>query len=168
MKNVRLTLAAVVVALLALATAGCPPPPDPLDANHAPIARMVLPQLAPVSVPVSVSGSLSSDEDGDGLSYVVDWGDGTPSTSDDDGVVEHTYAAPSTYAVQLTVQDDGGALALVLASVVVVGDTELGSCCELGCFDDAACTGTGCMLFRSSDDEETAPPDEAFEPAGCP
>lgn len=152
---------------LGLAT-GCPPPPDPLEVNHAPVARVVLPQLWPASEPVVVDGTLSSDEDGDALRFAVDWGDGTPSAADEDGVVEHSYAAPSTYAVQLTVEDEGGVPTSVQASVVVVGDDDAGCTCDLGCFDDAVCTADGCLIFRSSDQEELEAPEGALEPLSCP
>ena len=148
-----------LVALVA-AAAGCVPGPAPLPTNHPPTARVIVPQLWPASEPVTVDGSLSDDPDLDALRFSLDWGDGTPSIVDDDGIAQHTYEAAGTYAVELLVEDAGGVPAHVDASVVLVGDRGAACTCDLGCFDDAVCTARGCLLFRSS-----APGDQA--PAGA-
>ncbi len=51
-------------------------------------------------------GSGSSDPDGSIVSYEWDFGDGATATGDS---ASHTYSAEDTYAVLLTVTDDGGA-----------------------------------------------------------
>ena len=154
-------------ALLALTLGACVPSPSALDVNHGPVARVIVPQLWPVSVPVTIDGSLSDDEDGDPLRFVVDWGDGTAAAQDDDGIAQHAYEAPGTFALELVVED-GAVPSRVQASVVIVGDDDSGCTCELGCFDDAVCTDRGCLLFRSAVADEEAPSaafDDAIE---CP
>lgn len=73
--------------------------------NVAPTAAFTL-VVSHLAVTVDASGS--SDADGVIASYAWSWGDGTtgsgPATS-------HTYAAAGSYAVQLTVTDDDGAVA---------------------------------------------------------
>ena len=164
-------------ALLRLATAiactivasACPGPgPAPLDANHPPVARVIVPQLWPASEPVTVDGSFSDDGDGDVLSFSVDWGDGTPAAKDDDGIAQHTVESPGTYTIALTVEDADLVAATVQASIVLVGDDDSSCDCALGCFDDAVCTDRGCLVFRSSNAEDKVP-DDAFDDAlSCP
>lgn len=155
-----------LLATLALVLA-CVPEPSELDTNVAPIARVVVPQLWPASVPATIDGSFSDDDDGDPLRFVVDWGDGTPSAEDDDGIAQHIYGAPGTYALELTVEDPGALTSKVQASVVIVGDDDSGCTCELGCFDDAVCTTGGCLLFRSALADDEAP-ETSFNALDCP
>jgi hypothetical protein len=151
-------LAGALALTLALVLAACePPPPGDLPANHAPVARLLVPQLWPAAAPVVADARLSDDADGDALRFTMLWGDGTPAAEDDDGLLEHTYAAPGTFAVELTVTDEDGIPSRVQASVVVVGDDDALCSCELGCFDDAVCTARGCLLFRSARADEAAP-----------
>src|SRR5512134_239709 len=92
----------------------------------------------------------STDADGEVAAYHWDFGDGAAAGTTMD--VRHTYAAPSTYAVTLTVTDDDGAAEGVTESVQVrrllnlppaAGFTS--SCAAL------ACTFTG----LGSDDDGT-------------
>jgi hypothetical protein len=160
-----LILKCTTIALAAAALA-CVPEPAELDVNVAPVARVVVPQLWPASVPATIDGSLSDDDDGDPLRFVVDWGDGTPAAEDDDGIAQHVYGAPGTFALELVVEDPAALSSRVQASVVIVGDDDSGCSCELGCFDDAVCTTGGCLLFRSALDDDEAP-ETAFDPLDC-
>ena len=67
--------------------------------------------------PLTVKFS-SSAMDTDGLisSYLWDFDDGTTSTEDSP---EHTFIAPGTYNVTLTVEDNDGLLAVVLTTIIV-------------------------------------------------
>jgi PKD repeat protein len=67
--------------------------------------------------------STSSDPDGTIVTYAWDFGDGSP-VDDTSGVMAiHTYAAPGSYDVQLTVTDDGSVPANdVIIQQVVVSD----------------------------------------------
>lgn len=66
---------------------------------------------------VSVDGSTSADADGTVASYAWNFGDGETAT----GVTaSHTYAAPGTYTVRLTVTDNRGGTSTVTRDVTVV------------------------------------------------
>ena len=167
-QSLLLAAFAAWAAFSTMSSAGCVPSPASLDVNHAPTARVVVPQLWPASQPVTVDGSLSGDVDGDSLAFTVDWGDGTPEAKDDDGIAQHTFDGAGTFTLELTVEDSGGIPARVQAQVVLVGDEDSGCTCDLGCFDDAVCTSRGCLLFRSSTPNDVAP-DAAFSDAlSCP
>ena len=61
---------------------------------------------------VSFSGAGSTDSDGNIVSYVWDWNDGSAvQNSGADPTVGHTFTVSGVYDVQLTVQDDDGATA---------------------------------------------------------
>ena len=72
--------------------------------NRAPVASAGGPYTGVMGVPVNMSGTGSSDPDGDGLSYAWAFGDGWtgsgPATS-------HAYASGGTYNVCVTVTDNG-------------------------------------------------------------
>lgn len=157
-----------IAASLALLAGACVPSPAPLDANHAPTARVVVPQLWPASQPVTADGSLSNDVDGDALSFTIDWGDGTPEAKDDDGIAQHTFDGAGTFTLELSVEDSDGVPARVQAQVVLVGDEDSGCSCDLGCFDDAVCTSRGCLLFRSSNADDPAPATAFADALTCP
>jgi hypothetical protein len=81
---------------------GAPPPP----VNRPPTAQATAaPQSGTAPLAVAFDGSGSSDPDGDALTYVWDFGDGTT----DAGVsVSHTFASAGSFAVRLTVDDGRG------------------------------------------------------------
>jgi hypothetical protein len=93
-----------------------PPPPDPtpeptpeptpLPENLPPEASFAhdCPGLA-----CTFDASDSTDVDGYIADYTWEFGDGGASSSAADPVVDHTYGAPGSYTVKLTVQDDDGA-----------------------------------------------------------
>lgn len=90
----------------------CPPPP----ANAPPIANAGPDQTALSLTPVAFSGAASTDSDGTLVSYSWSFGDGVAGS----GVsVGHSYAAPGTFIVTLTVQDNSGNTASDSAVVTV-------------------------------------------------
>ena len=66
---------------------------------------------------LTVDGTGSSDPDGAIASYAWNFGDGTTST---EAKPVHTYAAPGSYSVSLTVTDNRGATAVTTAAVTPV------------------------------------------------
>ncbi len=76
--------------------------PVEIPANMAPTANPGGPYLAPVNTSISFDGSLSSDPDGDALTYAWDLGD---ATSVSGALPVHTYTASGLYNVCLTVND---------------------------------------------------------------
>jgi len=88
----------------------------PVTVNAAPTAAFT---SSATNLTASLDASGSSDSDGTIASYSWDFGDGTAAGS---GVtVDHTYATSGTYAVTLTVTDNGGATASVTHSVITSG-----------------------------------------------
>ncbi len=81
------------------------------DANGTPTAAVTAtPTSGDVPLDVSFDGSGSSDPDsGDTLTYVWDFGDGSPTVETDTPTTNHTYAEAGTYTATLTVRDAGGA-----------------------------------------------------------
>jgi PKD repeat protein len=60
---------------------------------------------------VQFDGSDSADPDaGATLTYVWDFGDGTPRTETANGTVSHEYSSAGTFTASLTVRDNHGAM----------------------------------------------------------
>lgn len=74
------------------------------EQNRAPIADADGPYSGVAGLPISFDGSGSSDPDGDALTYAWDFGDGGTATG---SMASHSYAVGGSYAVALTVTDDG-------------------------------------------------------------
>ena len=68
--------------------------------------------------PVLFNGTFSSDFDGEVVSYAWDF-DGDDEIDSTDPIAEHRFTAPGTYAVSLTVTDDGGNTDTITSSIVV-------------------------------------------------
>ncbi len=76
------------------------------DANRTPVARATASSVAgDVPLVVSFTGSTSSDPDGDPLTYLWDFGDGSTSTEADPS---HTYTGAASLTATLTVDDGQG------------------------------------------------------------
>ncbi|MBO3086541.1 LamG domain-containing protein [Cellulomonas fengjieae] len=71
--------------------------------NEAPVA-VITPTVADLSINVASAGS--ADPDGSIVAYLWEFGDGATATT---ASAQHTYAAPGTYPVTLTVTDNLGA-----------------------------------------------------------
>jgi subtilisin family serine protease/PKD repeat protein len=87
--------------------------------NQPPIAKPGGPYTAQRNIAVMLDGSGSNDPDGDPLTYVWDFGDGTGGTGP---TPAHVYAATGTYSVKLTV-NDGQVNSAVATTTVTVANT---------------------------------------------
>ncbi|HSB66160.1 MAG TPA: PKD domain-containing protein [Anaerolineales bacterium] len=76
--------------------------PTVIAENTAPTANPGGPYLGAVNTSISFDGSLSTDPDGDALTYVWDMGDGTLGAS---AALTHAYTVAGIYPVCLTVND---------------------------------------------------------------
>jgi len=77
-------------------------PPGGGGGNSAPTADPGGPYTGSTNVAIAFDGSLSSDPDGDPLTYMWDFGDGTTGT----GIAPtHAYSTAACYTVTLTVND---------------------------------------------------------------
>ncbi len=95
----------------------CPFEDDTCPTNEPPTAAFTAtPSSTPGSLSVALDGSASSDSDGTVADWSWNFGD---STSGDGETVNHTYSAPGTYAVTLTVTGENGASDHVSHSVTV-------------------------------------------------
>jgi len=74
---------------------------------------------------VSFDGTLSFDFDGEIIAYVWDF-DGDGETDATDATTEHTYASAGTYAVSLTVVDNGGNADTLTIDIMVAPPADLG------------------------------------------
>ncbi|MCU1615891.1 MAG: Conserved secreted protein of unknown function, putative domain [Frankiales bacterium] len=89
---------------------------------------------------VSVDGSGSTDPDGTVASWAWDFGDGSSGTGK---TASHTYTAGGTYAVKLTVTDNGGAAATATRSVTVVAPPGAGTVLARDAFGRQLAAGWG-------------------------
>ena len=104
---------------LAVVRLACGAPPPPPSANRAPVAKAGPNQSVRVDQVVAFDGSASFDPDGDPLTYLWNFGDGTPLVSG--AIAEHVYARPGLYTVTLTVRDR--TVSASASSSVTVNDT---------------------------------------------
>ncbi len=91
---------------------------DPIGpTNSPPTAHAGGPYQALTLTPVVAQGGASSDSDGTLVSYVWNWGDGSPDSA---GVsASHAYARSGVYTVRLVVTDNAGATATATATATI-------------------------------------------------
>jgi hypothetical protein len=156
----------ILVAAVALSLAACedPPPDEPSFDNHAPIARLVVPQLVVRGDVVAVDAAASSDVDVDAgldaLHFTFRFGDGTPAAESDDDAFDHVFAGVGSFVVGVDVEDDFGGAASVDVDVVVVDGVVEGCSCALPCLGAGLCALTDCVVADASDGDafvETTP-----------
>ena len=93
-------------------------------ANRPPTARMTAtPTSGDGAAAVSFDGSASSDPDaGDTLSYIWNFGDGSPAVTTTASTTTHTYTAAGSFTSTLTVRDNGGVTSLVASARIDPGN----------------------------------------------
>ena len=106
----------------------------PLPANAAPSAALVAPETAKKGAAVALDASGSIDSDGDALSYVWDFGDGTGEYGSQDQI-EHAFRKSGDLTVTLTVVDARGASSSTTSAVSVAKSAS-----------DEGFLGCGCTL----------------------
>ncbi len=93
------------------------PTPGDTTGNHAPVASASgAPLSAKGHITTNFDGTASSDSDGDSLSYVWQFGDGTSATG---ASASHTYNTVGTYNATLTVYDGRGGVGVGTVTVIV-------------------------------------------------
>jgi len=99
------------------------PPPEVIITFQPPTANFVYTPEMPVSgEPIAFDGTLSSDFDGEIVSYAWDFdGDGAPDATE--AVSEHAFPEPGTYDVSLTVVDDDGNSDTVTLPIEIQAET---------------------------------------------
>lgn len=160
----RIRVAAV--ALIFTACAADPPPDEPSFDNHAPIARLVVPQLVvrgdAVTVDAAASSDVDVDADLDALRFTFRFGDGTPAAETDADSFDHVFAGVGSFVVGVDVEDDFGGAASVDVDVVVVDGVVEGCSCALPCLGAGLCALGDCVVAGASDGDafvETTPCD---------
>jgi Tfp pilus assembly protein PilV len=94
------------------------PTPSDSTGNHAPVAVATSPDLTrEVGQTVEYFGNTSTDQDGDYLSYVWNFGDGTTATG---ASVVKVYNAPGNFTCTLTVYDGHGGVGTSSLTAVII------------------------------------------------
>jgi uncharacterized repeat protein (TIGR01451 family) len=106
----------------------------PASVNTAPIANPGGPYLGAINTAISFDGSLSSDADGDPLTYTWSFGDGGTAAS---AMPNHTYTAAGIYDTCLTV-NDGTEDSEMVCTIAVVYDPSAGFVSGSGWIDSPA------------------------------
>ena len=109
---------ASIVAYRSIAWTDTIPTPSDATSNHSPTAVATAPGglTKTVGQAVSFSGTTSSDADGDYLSYVWNFGDGSSATG---STASHVYTSTGLYSVSLTVYDGHGGTGKATLTVTI-------------------------------------------------
>ena len=96
-----------------------------VSGNRAPTARVTAtPASGALPLEVSFDGSASTDPDaGDTLTYVWDFGDGSPPATTTSATTGHTYVAAGTFTATLTVRDNHDTGSFVASVRIDPGNT---------------------------------------------
>lgn len=95
---------------------------DVVRDNTPPIASLRAPVIAELGVPVRLDAGLSSDDDGDPLTFVFQWGDGSESLHTPEAVAYHTFGEEAVFEVLVRAVDIYGAESLAVQDIAVRRD----------------------------------------------
>ena len=90
---------------IGLCSACATPDDDLVRGNTPPQAALRAPVIAPLGLPVRFDASSSMDLDGDLLSYVFQWNDGSEATATPDTIAFHTFDRVALVTVVVEVLD---------------------------------------------------------------
>ncbi|WP_315098460.1 PQQ-dependent sugar dehydrogenase [uncultured Cellulomonas sp.] len=92
-------------------------------ANRTPVAALTAaPSSGPAPLTTTLNGSGSSDPDGDPLTYLWTFGDGSAGATTSTPTVSHTYAA-GTWTASLRVRDPSGSVSAPVTTTISSGNT---------------------------------------------
>lgn len=92
-------------------------------ANRTPVAALTAsPSSGAAPLTTTLNGSGSSDPDGDALTYLWTFGDGSPNATTSTPTLAHTYAA-GTWTVSLQARDPAGAVSAPVSVTISSGNT---------------------------------------------
>ncbi|MBI5510117.1 MAG: PKD domain-containing protein [Deltaproteobacteria bacterium] len=109
----------VVVIGLASFSACNPPEDDLVRGNTPPVAALRAPVIAPQGMPVRFDASASQDDDGDLLTFVFQWNDGTEATRASESAATHVFGREILVTVVVHAIDIHGAEALAEQDVSI-------------------------------------------------
>jgi len=95
----------VILAGLGLGSACATAEDDLIRGNTPPQAALRAPVIAPLGLPVRFDASASTDVDGDLLTYLFQWNDGTEATASAEPVAFHTFGRETLVTVVVEVLD---------------------------------------------------------------
>ena len=132
--------------------------------NRSPQARLAAsPTIGAPPLPVTFDATGSSDPDGDSLSFVWDFGDGSPGTETTTLTTLHTYLGQGVFTAVLRAKDPSGALSDPVAVTINVGNTPPVPVITAPLAGDLFRVGQTVTLVGSATDaEEGALPDGAL------
>ncbi|HUF83979.1 MAG TPA: PKD domain-containing protein, partial [Acidimicrobiia bacterium] len=135
------------------------------DENRSPTAvASATPTAGPLPLSVAFDASPSQDPDeGDTLTYIWDFGDGTPVLETPDPLVQHTYTVGGTYFAELVVRDDAGALSQAVRLRIDPGNNPPTPTIDVPAEDALFRVGEQIVLQGSATDPDEGPlPDGAL------
>ena len=132
--------------------------------NRSPQARLAAsPTLGAPPLSVIFDATGSSDPDGDALSFVWDFGDGSPVSETTTLTTVHTYLVQGVFTAILRAKDSSGALSDPVAVIVNVGNTPPVPVITAPLAGDLFRVGQSVTLVGSATDaDEGALPDDAL------
>ncbi|MFN8074087.1 MAG: PQQ-dependent sugar dehydrogenase [Kineosporiaceae bacterium] len=132
-------------------------------ANRTPSAALTSsPSSGTAPLTVTLDGRSSSDPDGDRLTYLWSFGDGSPDVTTTTATTSHTYAK-GTWTASLRVRDAAGATSSPATATVTAGSRAPTVTITSPAADDLFTVGTSYRLWASATDpEDGALPDSAL------